>query len=436
MQLQSRHKQIIWVSLLSLSALTFPLASEAITVREVPNPRQVDGGWVTDKANILSDSTENRLDRIISDLEAKNGSEIAVVTVTETKPSVTPKAFATELFNYWGIGKKGKNNGVLLLISAGERRIEIETGSGIQGILPDSQVLEIINSEIKPRFQKQDFNGGTLAGTKALVNILDNSTVTPQAIKPLPLAPTVPHQGDKNLPTATPSPVINNSTSTEVNSANNSSSAIDSLLTWFIITPIAIFLIFGCLGLFIAFMLVSAIVKKIRSLFSGQSPVPSSRHYQGNYSGGNSTRNNHNYSVNNHNYWVGGENYSSSDCDGDNYSSSDDCGSEYNSSSSDYSSSSDDCGGEYSSNSSDSGSNFGGGESAGGGAGSDYSSSDYSSSNSSDSSSSFGGGESTGGGAGSDYSSSSSSSDYSSSSSSSDYSSSSSSDCSGGGGSW
>lgn len=73
--------KIIWSSLLCFSAIAFPVTSQAITVQEVPNPRQVNNTWVTDKANILSDSTEIQLTQMISDLEAKNGSEIAVVTV-------------------------------------------------------------------------------------------------------------------------------------------------------------------------------------------------------------------------------------------------------------------------------------------------------------------------------------------------------------------
>ena len=62
-------------------AIAFPVTSQAITVQEVPNPRQVNNTWVTDNANILSDRTEIQLNQMISDLEAKNGSEIAVVTV-------------------------------------------------------------------------------------------------------------------------------------------------------------------------------------------------------------------------------------------------------------------------------------------------------------------------------------------------------------------
>ncbi|MEG4534458.1 TPM domain-containing protein [Microcoleus sp. D2_18a_D3] len=424
MQLQFSNKQIIWTSLLCFSAIAFPLTSQAITVQEVPNPRQVNNTWVTDKANILSDSTETQLNQMISDLEAKNGSEIAVVTVPDTKPSATPKAFATELFNFWGIGKKGKNNGVLLLISVGERRVQIETGSGIQSILPDAKVVGIIQTAITPPFKQQDFDGGTLAGTKALVNVLQTPTVNAQSQTTLPLAPIVPSQGVKPSPIPSQSPVISNSTSTSEDSSN---------------------LIYGLLGLlfiaFIAFIPCFIIFRIFRSLFSRISRYRH-RRYPRNYSSNNPNHgsnspnyssNNRNYSINSHNYYGGGGDYSSNSidyCSTSDYSSnssSDDCGGDYSTNSSDYSISSSDCGGS-----------FGGGDSSGGGGGSDYSIS------SSDCGGSFGGGDSSGGGGGSDYSSSSSdycgggdysssSSDYSSSSSS-DYSSSSSSDSSGGGG--
>ena len=260
MQLQFSNKQIISSSLLCFSAIAFPVTSQAITVQEVPNPRQVNNTWVTDKANILSDSTETQLNQMISDLEAKNGSEIAVVTVPDTKPSATPKAFATELFNFWGIGKKGKNNGVLLLISSGEPRVQIETGSGIQSILPDANTVGIIETEITPRFKQQDFDGGTLAGTKALVNVLQTPRVNAQSQTALPLAPIVPSQGVKPSPTPSQSPVISNSKSTGEDLSNS------IILGLFILVP----------GLLI--------FNTFRSLSSRKSPSPSHRGYRPNNS--------------------------------------------------------------------------------------------------------------------------------------------------------
>ena len=316
MQLQVSNKQIIWIGWLSFSAIAFPVTSQAITVQEVPNPRQVNNTWVTDKANILSDSTETQLNQMISDLEAKNGSEIAVVTVPHTKPSATPKTFATELFNFWGIGKKGKNNGVLLLISSGERRVQIETGSGIQSILPDAKAVGIIQTEITPRFKQQDFDGGTLAGTKALVNVLQTPRVNAQSQTTRPLAPIVPSQGVKPSPIPSQSPVISNSKSTGEDLSNS------IILGLFILVP----------GFFIFNLL--------RSLFSRTSPSPSHRRYPPNNSSSSS-----------------GSGGSSSHYS--NSSSSSGSGG----SSSDYSSSS---------SSSGSGGSFGGGDSSGGGGGGSY----------------------------------------------------------------
>ena len=287
MQLQFSNKQIISSSLLCFSAIAFPVTSQAITVQEVPNPRQVNNTWVTDKANILSDSTETQLNQLISDLEAKNGSEIAVVTVPDTKPSATPKAFATELFNFWGIGKKGKNNGVLLLISSGERRVQIETGSGIQSILPDAKAVGIIETEITPRFKQQDFDGGTLAGTKALVNVLQTPMVNAQSQTTLPLAPIVPSQGVKPSPIPSQSPVISDSKSTGEDLSNS--------IFWGLFILVPGFLIFNT----------------FRSLFSGKSPSPSHRGYRPNNS------NSSDYSSSSSGYSSSSSDYSSSSSSSD-----------------------------------------------------------------------------------------------------------------------
>lgn len=168
-------KRAFWVVIICLALISFPQPCSAVTVKEVPNPRQVYGGWVTDMADLLDAETQGTLNRIISQLEAKNGTEIAVVTVPDTSPAPSPKNFATRLFNHWGIGKKGKNNGVLFLISQQERRVEIETGYGIEKILSNARISVIIYRYIIPWFKQGDFKGGILAGTEALVNALERS---------------------------------------------------------------------------------------------------------------------------------------------------------------------------------------------------------------------------------------------------------------------
>lgn len=155
---------VIWAVSLCLTLILFPLPSYALTVQDVPNPRQASGSWVSDVAQLLSPDTEAKLNQIISELERQTGDKITVVTVPETTPAPSPKAFTAKLFNSWDIGR----NGILFLISKSDRRIEIETGYGIEAVLPGTQISEIIQKEILPQFRQDNVEGGILAGTQSL----------------------------------------------------------------------------------------------------------------------------------------------------------------------------------------------------------------------------------------------------------------------------
>ncbi len=170
-------------SVLAASLWLLPGTGLAFAVREVPNPRQSNDGWVSDVAGILRQDTETRINGIIDALHRKDGSEMMVVTVPDTSGSSSPKAFAIELFNTFKIGKKGIDNGVLLLISKGDRRVEIETGYGMEERLPDARVGTIISTSMMPRFKEGDFDGGSLAGVGDVIGSL-----SPEARNNLPVA--------------------------------------------------------------------------------------------------------------------------------------------------------------------------------------------------------------------------------------------------------
>jgi uncharacterized protein len=170
-------KRALWGIFLCLALISYPLPSLAVTVQEVPNPQQVEGGWVTDMADLLDFKTKAKLNQIISHLEAENGTEVAIVTIPDTAPSGTLKQFATQLFKYWGIGKTGINNGVLLLISKNDRRVEIETGYGLEKIVPKTLIGDIINQQILPNFEQGEFADGILAGTEALIGVLERRDI-------------------------------------------------------------------------------------------------------------------------------------------------------------------------------------------------------------------------------------------------------------------
>jgi uncharacterized protein len=141
-----------------------------------PQDVRLTDTWVQDQADILSPTTEMQLNDMIGQLESKNGSEIAIVTVPDTQPSATPKAFATELFNRWKIGKAGVNNGVLFLVSKNQRRVEIEVGSGLNTILPTMKIGSILTRDVTPAFKQGNFDAGTIAGTQAIVEVLQTQT--------------------------------------------------------------------------------------------------------------------------------------------------------------------------------------------------------------------------------------------------------------------
>ena len=170
---------LLWVMVLPIASVL------AIPISDIPNPRKLNGKWVSDVANILSADTEIKLNQKISQLEARNGSEIAVVTVPDTSPLPSPKAYATELFNTWGIGKRDINNGVLFLISVNDRRIEIETGRGITAHLSNTQVTQIIETKIKPEFKLQKFDQGTINGVDEIANHLEKTSFSPLDFVPI-----------------------------------------------------------------------------------------------------------------------------------------------------------------------------------------------------------------------------------------------------------
>jgi uncharacterized protein len=103
------------LSLAICGAITIPPAPQvsAIQIEQVPNPRKLDGSWVSDGASLLDAGARERLNTLITRLEKKTGTEIAVVTVSSTAPYASPKEFANALYDYWGLGKKGQDNGIL-----------------------------------------------------------------------------------------------------------------------------------------------------------------------------------------------------------------------------------------------------------------------------------------------------------------------------------
>lgn len=131
------------------------LSGVSVSAQEYPKPT----GWVNDFAQVISPDYESRLTNLINEVEKKTTAEIAIATVRTTSPQ-SIDMYAVELFTRWGIGKKGKDNGVLIVAAIDDRKVWIEVGYGLEGVLPDGLCGEIYRSILKPNFQQGEFGKG------------------------------------------------------------------------------------------------------------------------------------------------------------------------------------------------------------------------------------------------------------------------------------
>jgi uncharacterized protein len=128
-------------------------------------------GRVVDPANLFDQATEARLTAKLADLEAKTTTQLVVVTL----PSLQDYDIADygyQLGRHWGIGQKGTNNGAILIVAPNERRVRIEVGYGLEGMLTDAVTRLIITNAILPRFRTGDFAGGVERGVDDIIQVL------------------------------------------------------------------------------------------------------------------------------------------------------------------------------------------------------------------------------------------------------------------------
>ena len=157
-------------SLIALGAL-IPLLIAGVVAEPltgIPNPRTRDGTWVTDMPGALRSETIARLNSTIGEFERTNGAEMAVVVI-RSLDGLTIEEAAVKLFELWKIGKASKDNGLLLLWSTGDRRVRVEVGYGLEGVLPDGKVGAILDAYVMPKFKSGEFDEGVLAGVDALL---------------------------------------------------------------------------------------------------------------------------------------------------------------------------------------------------------------------------------------------------------------------------
>lgn len=129
-------------------------------------------GRVVDNAEILGAETRRRLTESLRRHEQKTGNQIAVLTIA-TIHGESVEEYAVRVFEQWKLGQKGKDNGVLVVVVPQDRRMRIEVGYGLEGVLTDAYASRIIRNLMTPRFREGDFSSGVARGVDAIIAQLE-----------------------------------------------------------------------------------------------------------------------------------------------------------------------------------------------------------------------------------------------------------------------
>lgn len=149
--------------LVCVICLLLPCAASAA----VDQPRS----HVEDQAGVLDPAAASTLSAMLQDLEHKTGAQFVILTVPSTR-GVPIEQFALERAERWGLGHRGKDDGLLFVIAVEDRKYRFETGYGLEQILPDSLLGGIGRKYLVPRFRQGDYAGGITGAASAIARII------------------------------------------------------------------------------------------------------------------------------------------------------------------------------------------------------------------------------------------------------------------------
>jgi len=145
----------------------------SISVNAAPEYPKLDER-VVDTAGLLSTSTREVLISELAAHERATSNQVVVVTLTSLQ-GYSIDDFGNQLGRHWGIGQEERDNGVLLIVAPNERKVRIEVGYGLEGVLTDALSHNIIQTVILPQFKKGDMPQGIINGTRAIMQALDGT---------------------------------------------------------------------------------------------------------------------------------------------------------------------------------------------------------------------------------------------------------------------
>ena len=167
-----RKKRIIFcITLLMVLTTLMSMLTGCTTSEKIPIPTIEKDVYIYDEDNIIDDDVEENLNKMLVELEEKTEVEFAVISV-ESLLDRSIEDYANNLFNTLGIGKKGKDNGVLLLFSRSDEKVRLEIGRGLEGCLNDSKCGRILDNYFVPYRENDEYTEATKLTVNAVLKVL------------------------------------------------------------------------------------------------------------------------------------------------------------------------------------------------------------------------------------------------------------------------
>jgi uncharacterized protein len=167
-------------------AAAFSSSAVAHTVESLPNFRAINGSHVVIEQGVVNAQEATELNRILLDIEKRTGAQVALVAVNRIEPADI-FAFAQKLFETWGIGRKGHDDGLLILLVKDLRTVRLHTGYGLEGVLPDALCKRIEHDLMLPHFREGNYGQGLLAGVREIDRVLSDPAYAEEQLAALPV---------------------------------------------------------------------------------------------------------------------------------------------------------------------------------------------------------------------------------------------------------
>ena len=125
--------------------------------------------YFNDYAGVAAAATAQRLNRTLEDFEKSTSSQIIVAVFPKMQSDSSVEDYTRRVAEAWRVGQKQENNGAVLFVFVQDRRMRIEVGYGLEGVLPDALAKRIVDDEIAPHLKGGDYEGGLTAGVSAIL---------------------------------------------------------------------------------------------------------------------------------------------------------------------------------------------------------------------------------------------------------------------------